>query len=137
MDYPLTTTATLLAALEHTILQLRVGKARHDYKIFPPSMGEDNVEFRKVLRTHENHGENLHIFLPALWIATLASKSDTYIGGAGIAWVAARAAYAWGYSQEAPKWRAPGFKVALLLQNGLLLTGLAFAGKALYDKCCK
>jgi len=59
---------------------------------------EGPEEFNVALRAQLNHHENLVSFLPALWLAAVATKNDKIVGGAGLAWVAARAMFSFGYT---------------------------------------
>ena len=110
---------TLLAVFVTFVLGGRVGYMRGRHKIeAPATIG--HPQFERAFRTHVNTAENLVLFLPLLWIATV------FYGGTipfwlGIAWVASRLIYAWGYAQENTQMRGPGAGIGFLSLLGLLV----------------
>jgi glutathione S-transferase len=120
---------TLLAVFVTFVLGGRVGYLRGRLKIdAPATIG--HPQFERAFRTHVNTAENLVLFLPLLWLATI------FYGGTipfwlGIAWVVGRIVYAWGYSQDNTQMRGPGAGIGFLCLLGLLVLssiGLASTG---------
>ena len=110
---------TLLAVFVTFVLGGRVGYMRGRHKIDAPAT-VGHPQFERAFRTHVNTVENLILFLPLLWIATV------FYGGTipfwlGIAWVISRLIYAWGYSQQNTQMRGPGAGLGFLSLLGLLV----------------
>ena len=110
---------TLLAVFVTFALGTRVGYMRGRHKIEAPAT-TGHPQFERAFRTHVNTAENLVLFLPLLWIATI------FYGGTipfwlGIAWVVSRLIYAWGYSQDNTQMRGPGAGIGFLSLLGLLV----------------
>jgi glutathione S-transferase len=122
---------TLLAVFVTFVLGGRVGYMRGRYKINAPAT-TGHPQFERAFRIHVNTAENLVLFLPLLWVATV------FYGGTlpfwfGIAWVVSRLIYAWGYSQENTQMRGPGAGLGFLCLLGLLVLsaiGLAMGASA-------
>ena len=98
-----------------------VGTTRSKHKIFPPAMS-GHAEVERALRVQGNTVEQVVIFLPLLWVATL------YFHGwmppaLGLVWCIARVMYAVGYMKEAKK-RGPGFGIASLASLALLVLSI-------------
>src|SRR5215469_3307823 len=112
---------TILTAMVLYYAMVIVGRTRGKHKIWPPAMaGHPDVE--RALRVQGNTVEQVVIFLPLLWVATL------YFHGwippvLGLIWCAGRVVYAIGYMQEASK-RGPGFGIASLATLALLLLSI-------------
>jgi uncharacterized membrane protein YecN with MAPEG domain len=110
---------TLLAIFVTMTLGGRVGYMRGKYKIdAPATVGHPN--FERAFRIHSNTVENLILFIPLLWVASV------FYGGTipfwlGIAWVVSRLIYAWGYSQQNTQMRGPGMVLGFLALIGLLV----------------
>ena len=110
---------TLLAVFVTFVLGGRVGYMRGRHKIeAPATIG--HPQFERAFRTHVNTAENLVLFLPLLWIATVFYGS-TIPFWLGIAWVISRLIYAWGYAQENTQMRGPGAGLGFLSLLGLLV----------------
>ncbi|KAK6833776.1 glutathione S-transferase [Apiospora arundinis] len=77
--------------------------------------------FNCAQRAHSNFVENQTPFLGALLISGL--HFPTAAAALGATWVAARAAYAYGYAKRGPQGRLGGFLVASL--SDLALKGMA------------
>lgn len=112
---------TILTALILFYTMALVGKTRTKHKIFPPAMS-GNPEVERALRVQGNTVEQVAIFLPLLWVATL------YFHGwlppaLGLIWCLGRVIYAIGYMKEAKK-RGPGFGIASLASIGLLILSI-------------
>src|ERR1700742_1105622 len=97
------------------------GRPRGKQKIFPPAMlGHPDVE--RALRVQGNPVEQVVIFLPVLWVATLYFHG--WIPAAlGLVWCIGRVIYAIGYMKEANK-RGPGFAIASLASLALLILSI-------------
>lgn len=104
--------ATLLAVLVALWTAIRVARTRGRVKIMPPVM-TGSPELECALRVQANTVEQIVIFLPALWLATLYFPGWTP-GVLGIVWCLARILYAMGYSAARPGAREPGFIIAML-----------------------
>ncbi len=119
---------TLLAVIVTFMLGARVGYMRARHKIEAPAT-VGHPEFERAFRTHANTVENLILFLPLLWVASV------FYGGVipfwlGILWVVSRLIYAWGYSLQNTQMRGPGMGLGFLSLIGLLVLsaiGLAAA----------
>ncbi|HEV2170475.1 MAG TPA: MAPEG family protein [Candidatus Binatus sp.] len=110
---------TLLALLEYSILGVMVGRARQRYGVEAPAT-TGNPDFERYFRVHENTLESLIVFIPALWIFSLAV--NYHIGVAlGVLFIIARIVYANGYLTAAAK-RGPG-ALATGIINVILVLG--------------
>lgn len=110
---------TLLAAFVTFMLGQYVGYMRGKTKIEAPATA-GHPDFERAFRIHSNTVENLVLFIPLLWIASI------FYGGMipfwfGIAWVVSRLIYAWGYAQQNTQLRAPGAGIGFLSLLGLLV----------------
>lgn len=110
---------TLLAVFVTFLLGGYVAYMRDKCKIQAPAT-VGNPQFERVFRIHSNTVENLVLFIPLLWVASL-----TYGGmipfWLGIAWVVSRLIYVWGYSQHNTQMRGPGAGLGFLSLLGLLV----------------
>jgi uncharacterized membrane protein YecN with MAPEG domain len=117
---------TLLAIFVTFVFSGRVGYLRGKCKIEAPAT-VGNPAFERGFRIHMNTVENLVLFVPLLWIATV------FYGGQipfwiGLLWVLSRTVYAFGYAQENTQMRGPGAGLGFLSLLGLLV--LAVIGLA-------
>ena len=120
---------TLIAVFFTFALGGRVGYMRGRHKIEAPAT-VGHPDFERAFRIHANTVENLILFVPLLWIASV------FYGGMipfwlGIAWITSRVIYTWGYSQANTQMRGPGAGLGFLSLLGLLVLsaiGLASAG---------
>ena len=114
----LSAAVTILTALVLIQAMMGVGRVRGRHKIMPPAMtGHPDVE--RALRVQGNVTEQVVIFLPLLWVATI------YFHGwappaLGLVWCVGRFLYAFGYYSEASK-RGPGFLISALATLALLV----------------
>ncbi len=112
---------TVLAALVCLGTAVLVARVRGREKISPPAMtGSFAVEC--ALRVQGNTTEQVVIFLPLLWIATL------YFQGwvpplIGLVWCLARILYAVAYVRE-PKSRAPWFALGVFSSIALAVLSI-------------
>lgn len=110
---------TLLAVLVTFILAGNVGRMRTKCQVPAPAMSGHPM-FDRAFRIHGNTVENMVVFLPLLWVASI------FYGGTlpfwfGLAWVLSRLIYAWGYSQQNVNLRGPGFGIGYLALFGLVV----------------
>ena len=119
----LSAAVTVLTAMVLYYTMGVVGRARGKHKIFPPAMlGHPDVE--RALRVQGNTVEQVVIFLPLLWVATLYFHGLGWLPAAlGLIWCAGRVMYAIGYMKEANK-RGPGFAIATLATLALLFLSI-------------
>jgi len=108
---------TILAVLVTLLLGGRVGYLRGRLKIDAPAT-VGHPQFERAFRTHANTVENLLLFVPLLWTATL------FYGGQipfwlGLAWILSRIIYAFGYAQTNTQMRGPGAGIGFLALIGL------------------
>ena len=117
---------TVLAVAVTLALGLWVGVHRGRYKVVAPATTGD-PHFERAFRTHANTVENLVLFLPLLWVATV------FYGGQwpfwiGLAWVVSRILFAIGYAQTNPQLREPGAVLGYASLFGLLaLAGIGLS----------
>lgn len=112
---------TLLALALYAATGVRVGRERHRAHITAPAMTGDPA-FERAVRVQENTIEQLVFFLPSLWLAGFLA-SWLWAGILGLAWIAARAHYAWSYQRRAES-RGPGFIAAFAAASTLWLIAL-------------
>jgi glutathione S-transferase len=114
---------TVLAVMVLYYAMTIVGRTRGKHKIFPPAMiGHPDVE--RALRVHGNTVEQVVIFLPLLWVATLYFHALGWLPPAlGLVWCLGRVLYANGYMKEANK-RGPGFAISSLASLALLILSI-------------
>jgi uncharacterized MAPEG superfamily protein len=110
---------TVLAVFVTFVLGGYAGYLRDTLKIVAPAT-TGHPRFERAFRAHANTVENLVLFLPLLWVATL------YYGGQipfwlGIAWIISRVIYAIGYAQTNTHMRGPGAVLGLVALFGLLV----------------
>jgi glutathione S-transferase len=109
---------TVLAVAVTLFLGLWVGIQRGRYKVAAPATTGD-AHFERAFRTHANTVENLVLFLPLLWVATV------FYGGqlpfwTGLVWVVSRILFAIGYAQSNVQLREPGAVLGYVSLFGLL-----------------
>lgn len=110
---------SLLAVFVTFLLGGYVGYMRTKWNIKAPAT-VGHPDFERAFRIHSNTVENLVLFFPLLWIASI------FYGGTipfwlGIAWVVSRLVYAFGYAQKNTQLRAPGAQLSFLSLLGLLV----------------
>jgi glutathione S-transferase len=117
----LSAAVTILTTMVLIFAMSVVGKARGKHKIMPPAMA-GHPEVERALRVQGNTVEQVVIFLPLLWVATLYFHG--WIPAAlGLVWCIGRVLYAVGYMKEANK-RGPGFAIASLATLALLVLSI-------------
>jgi len=110
---------TILAIFVTMLLGGRVGYLRGRHKVEAPAT-VGHPAFERGFRAHVNTVENLVLFIPLLWIATI------FYGGilpfwVGLVWVLSRVIYAVGYAQTNTQMRGPGAGLGYLALLGLLV----------------
>lgn len=115
---------TVLALVVYQATALDVGRARVRHGVKPPSISGPEP-FQRALRVQQNTLEQLVVFLPAFWLASLLDN-PAVAAVLGLVWVGGRIAYAVGYLQAAEK-RGPGFGISFLSSAVLLVMTLVGA----------
>ena len=110
---------TLLAVLVTLGLGGWVGYMRGKFKIEAPAT-TGHPQFERAFRAHANTIENLAVYIPLLWIATI------FYGGQlpfwiGLIWPVSRVIYAIGYAQTNTQMRGPGAGLGFLTLLGLVV----------------
>jgi glutathione S-transferase len=124
------TTGTLLSAAVTVVTVLLglytmmlVGRMRGKHNVQAPAM-TGAPEFERAVRVQMNTLEQVVLFLPALWLATLYPVVSGYLApGLGLIWLVGRVVYASGYMAEAGK-RSSGFLIAGIALLGLLVLSI-------------
>ena len=120
----LTAAATLLAVLVTLGTAILVARTRRRVGIQPPVMtGSPDLEC--ALRVQGNTIEQIVMFLPALWLATIYFQGWAP-GIIGFVWSLGRIAFAIGYKPANPGRRGPGFGIGIF--STLALVALAAFG---------
>ena len=119
---------TLLSVLLLSIAMALVGRARSRYKITAPAT-TGNVDFERVFRAHQNTIEQLVMFLPVLWLATLYCH-EQWAAWAGYAWLLGRVWYLFAYVRPGGN-RGGGFMLAMLAWLALLLMSFCLVPRLL------
>ncbi|MCE3005098.1 MAG: MAPEG family protein [Xanthomonadaceae bacterium] len=107
--WPALVTLLTVALLMTTMFM--VGSARRRFGIHAPAT-TGHPDFERVFRAQMNTQEATLMFLPCLWLAALHWNAY-WAGYIGLAWVAGRFWYAFGYARAAAK-RSAGFGIAFL-----------------------
>ncbi len=101
--YPGIVSSLALLVCYYTLL--RSGLARRRFKIEPPAHTGPE-EYERYVRAHQNTIEHLVLFLPGLWLFSLA-VDPVWAAAIGATWLPGRLLYAHGYYKSAPA-RRPG-----------------------------
>ena len=109
---------TILACVITLAMGGWAGYLRDKHKIQAPAV-TGHPAFERAYRTHLNTVENLVLFVPLLWIASVfyAGQIPFWLG---LVWVASRVVYAIGYAQTNTQMRGPGAVLSFLALIGLL-----------------
>jgi glutathione S-transferase len=119
----LSAAVTILAVLVMVYTLVLVGRIRSRHKIHAPAMS-GHPEVERALRVQGNTLEQVVIFLPLLWVATLYFHVIGWLSPAlGLVWCIGRLVYAQGYMAAAEK-RELGFMITALASLGLLVLSI-------------
>lgn len=119
----LSAAVTILAVLVMVYIFLLVGRMRGRHGINAPAMS-GHPEVERTLRVQGNTLEQVVIFLPLLWIATLYFHVIGWLPAAlGLVWCIGRVVYAFGY-MTAPEKRSMGFLITTVASLGLLILSI-------------
>jgi glutathione S-transferase len=120
---------TILALVLYIVMLMRVGSARTKYNVAAPAV-TGNPAFERTYRVQMNTIENLVIFLPALWLATVYTTRWGWLPAAfGLVWIVGRYLYMVGYI-AAPEKRSTGFLIQGLATVALLIMAAVGIGMA-------
>ena len=97
----LTALVTIGAVFITAILGGIAGAMRGKHGVIAPAM-TGSLEFEKANRAHANTVEQLVLFLPLLWISTVA-LGDLWAASVGLVWIFGRCLYAWLYMANTEK----------------------------------
>jgi glutathione S-transferase len=121
----LSAVVVILAVVVYILSFMRVGSMRGKHSIQAPAM-TGHPEFERAVRVQMNTVEQLVIFLPVLFLATVYFHLDAfpYLPALlGFVWVIGRFLYMQGYLAEASK-RSTGFLISAVAALGLLLLAI-------------
>ena len=114
---------TWIAVVLYLVLAVNVSRVRRKFSIKPP-FTDGPEAFLLHFRVHQNSGEALILFIPALWLCTLFF-SPFWASILGTLWIVGRLIYIAGYSKSS-NGRKPGIIISMIAVVLLLL--LAFWG---------
>ena len=122
MILPISLTIAGAAAILHIWLASRVVRSRTPLKISVGDGGNEAVMRR--MRAHANYAENMPVFLVLLALTELAGGNKWVLWGAGIGFILARIAHAFGMDRASLRlWRMIGMTLTTVLI--LVLAGYA------------
>jgi glutathione S-transferase len=115
----LSAAVTVLTVLLGFYTMTLVGRMRSKHGVQAPAM-TGAPEFERAVRVQMNTLEQVVLFLPLLWLATVYPVLSGYLApGLGLIWLVGRVLYASGYMADAAK-RSSGFLIAGIALLGLL-----------------
>ena len=116
----LTAIVTILALLFYFYAGFRVGSMRGKHGIKAPIM-TGHPEMDRAVRVHMNTLEQIIIFLPLLWLATIYWHLLGWLPAViGLVWILGRILYMQGYMADPDK-RSNGFLIAGIATVTLLV----------------
>jgi uncharacterized membrane protein YecN with MAPEG domain len=119
----LSAAVTILTVLVMVYTFVLVGRTRGRHGIQAPAMS-GHPEVERALRVQGNTLEQVVIFLPLLWVATLYFHVIGWLPATlGLVWCIGRLVYANGY-MTAPEKRELGFIITALASLGLLILSI-------------
>ena len=119
----LSAAVTVLAVFLGLYTMMLVGRMRGKHNVNAPAV-TGAPEFERAFRVQMNTLEQVVLFLPVLWLATVYPVVSGYLApGLGMIWIIGRVLYASGYMAEAAK-RSSGFLIAGVALLGLLLLSI-------------
>ena len=114
---------TVLSVLLGLYTMTLVGRMRGKHGVQAPAM-TGAPEFERAVRVQMNTLEQVVLFLPVLWLATVYPVFSGYLApGLGLVWLIGRLLYASGYMAQAAK-RSSGFLIAGIALLGLLILSI-------------
>ena len=126
MILPITLTIAGAAAILHIWLSSRVVRLRRSLNIGIGDGGNETLLRR--IRAHANYAENMPIFLILIGLIELAGGDRRILWAAGIAFILARIAHAFGMDGPSPlRLRMIGMMVSTAVILGLAGWALSFA----------
>jgi glutathione S-transferase len=100
-----------------------VGRMRSKHDVHAPAVSGP-PEFERAFRVQMNTLEQVVLFLPVLWLATVYPVVSGYLApGLGFVWLVGRVLYSSGYMADAAK-RSRGFLIAGVALLGLLVLSI-------------
>jgi glutathione S-transferase len=119
----LSAAVTVLAVLLGLYTMMLVGRMRGRHGVQAPAV-TGAPEFERAFRVQMNTLEQVVLFLPVLWLATLYPVVSGYLApGLGLVWIIGRVLYASGYMAAAAK-RSSGFLISGVALLGLLVLSI-------------
>jgi glutathione S-transferase len=119
----LSAAVTVLAALLGIYTMMLVGRMRGKHGVQAPAM-TGAPEFERAVRVQMNTLEQVVLFLPLLWLATVYPVLSAYLApGLGFVWIFGRILYASGYMADPAK-RSSGFLIGGVALLGLLVLSI-------------
>jgi len=100
-----------------------VGRMRGKHGVHAPAV-TGAPEFERAFRVQMNTLEQLVLFLPLLWLATIYPVVSGYLApGLGLIWLIGRVLYSSGYMADPAK-RSLGFNIGAAAVLGLLVLSI-------------
>ncbi len=121
LGIPFTLGGLVLALLVYVWTGFKVGQARTRYDVPAPAT-TGAPEFERVFRAQQNTVEQMILFLPLLWLATIL-WGDVWGAAYALVWSVGRVVYVEGYARAAEK-RSFGFLLSGGLSMGVLIAVL-------------
>ncbi len=121
LGIPFTLGGLVLALLVYVWTGFKVGQARTRYDVPAPAT-TGAPEFERVFRAQQNTVEQMILFLPLLWLATVL-WGDVWGAAYALVWSVGRVVYVEGYARAAEK-RSFGFLLSGGLSMGVLVAVL-------------
>jgi uncharacterized MAPEG superfamily protein len=112
---------TALTAIVFMASGFLVARARGRYGIQAPAT-TGHPDFDRTFRAQMNTLEQMALFLPVLWLATLYGN-EQQAAWLGYAWLVGRVLYIAGYVSDSKR-RGPGFMIGMLALTLLLVMAL-------------
>ncbi len=114
---------TILVILLYFFMGSVVGRMRGRHNIAAPAV-TGHPEFERAFRVHANTLEQLVLFLPLLWLATVLYRNVAWLPALfGLIFLIGRVVYMQRYMSE-PKSRGPGILIGMLAMLGLLVLAI-------------
>jgi glutathione S-transferase len=119
----LSAAVTILTVFLGIYTMMLVGRMRSKHGVNAPAV-TGAPEFERAFRVQMNTLEQVVLFLPLLWLATIYPVLSGYLApGLGLIWIIGRILYSTGYMADAAK-RSSGFLIAGVALLGLLILSI-------------